>query len=85
MKLGRVLLALVWVCGSSASLGAIAELVVRNANVITVDTNQQRAQAFAIIQGKFKAVGSNESVEPLIGETTRVLDLSGKSVVPGFV
>jgi predicted amidohydrolase YtcJ len=71
-------------CGAVA-LAAPADLVVRRANVITVDTNQPRAQAFAVADGKFVAVGSDESMKPFIGANTRVLDLAGKTVVPGFI
>ena len=66
-------------------LSAPAELMVRHANVITVDTNQPRAEAFAVVNGKFVAVGRDESVQPFIGANTRVLDLAGKTVVPGFI
>src|SRR5688572_21055373 len=62
-----------------------AQLVVRGANVLTVDTNKPRAQAFAIADGKFVAVGSDESMRPFIDAKTRVLDLAGKTVVPGFI
>jgi predicted amidohydrolase YtcJ len=68
-----------------AVLSAPAELVVRRANVITVDTNQPRAQAFAVVNGKFVAVGRDEAIQPFIGVNTRVLDLAGKTVVPGFI
>ena len=64
---------------------AAAELVVRSANVITVDTNRPRAQAFAVTDGKFVGVGSDESVQRFIGANTHVLDLAGKTVVPGFI
>src|SRR5213078_3982765 len=61
-----------------------AELVVLHANVVTVDT-KQRAQAFAVIQGRFVAVGSTESVREYIDPNTRVLDLPGRTIVPGFI
>jgi len=64
---------------------APAELVARRANVITVDTNQPRARAFAVAGGKFVLVGTDEDVEGFIGPKTRVLDLAGKTVVPGFI
>lgn len=64
---------------------APAELVVRHANVITVDTNRPRAEAFAVVDGKFVAVGTDGTIQPLIGANTRVLDLVGKTVVPGFI
>jgi predicted amidohydrolase YtcJ len=68
-----------------AALAQPAELVVRRANVITVDANRPRAQAFAVIDGSFVVVGSDESVQAFIGARTRVLDLAGKTVVPGFI
>ena len=56
-----------------------------NANVITVDSRVPRAQALAIKNGKFVAVGRNEDVEHLAGPGTQVLNLRGKTVVPGFI
>ena len=64
---------------------APADLVVLHANVITVNTNRPREQAFAVADGKFVVVGGEESVKPFIGTNTRVLDLAGKTVVPGFI
>jgi len=68
-----------------SAVGAPAELVVRHANVITVDTNQPRAEAFAVAAGKFVMVGSDRAVADFIGPNTKVLDLTGKTVVPGFI
>src|SRR5688572_1812232 len=54
---------------------APADLVVRRANVITVDTNRPRAESFAVTAGKFVIVGNDRDVAELIGPTTKVLDL----------
>ena len=62
-----------------------AELVARHANVLTVDAKQPNATAFAVRGGKFVAVGSDESVKGLIGPGTKVLDLAGRTIVPGFI
>ena len=70
---------------ASSAAAAPAELVVRRANVITVTTNQPRAQAFAVVDGKFVFVGDDTAVERFIGPETRVLDLSGRTVAPGFI
>jgi predicted amidohydrolase YtcJ len=61
-----------------------ADLVIVNANVITVRSTRPRAEAFAVRAGKFVAVGSERDVRPLIGKGTAVLDLAGGTVVPGF-
>jgi predicted amidohydrolase YtcJ len=62
-----------------------ADLVVVNANVITVDHEDRRAEAFAVKNDKFIAVGTNSQIRKLLGEDTIVLDARGKTVVPGFV
>jgi predicted amidohydrolase YtcJ len=77
-------LASIFIIANSA-VAAPAEMVVRRATVITVDTNQPRAQAFAVADGKFVFVGDDAAVEQFIGPETRVLDLNGKTVVPGFI
>ena len=61
------------------------DLVVVNANVITMDVNHPAVEAFAVRAGRFTHVGSNADVKSLAGPQTRVLDLAGKTVVPGFI
>ncbi|MHA1685968.1 MAG: amidohydrolase [Candidatus Heimdallarchaeaceae archaeon] len=62
-----------------------ADLVVVNANVITMNEKRERAEAFAVKDGRFIAVGTSSEIEELIGKNTKVLDLEGKTVVPGFI
>jgi predicted amidohydrolase YtcJ len=64
---------------------AKAETVVQNANIITIDPRQPRAQALAICHGRFIAVGNNDDITDLISPGTQVLDLQGKTVLPGFI
>jgi predicted amidohydrolase YtcJ len=66
------------------SAASTAELAVRRANVITLDTNRLRAEAFAVAGGKFVVVGSDAQIAPFVGPATRILDLAGKTIVPGF-
>jgi predicted amidohydrolase YtcJ len=61
------------------------DLVVLHANVITMDAQRPAAEAFAVRAGKFTSVGSNADVKLLAGPQTRVLDLDGKTVAPGFI
>lgn len=67
------------------SLGTHPDTVILNANVITVDPRQPRARAVAISQGRFVAVGDTDSVSRLAGPNTKVMDLTGKTVLPGFI
>jgi len=61
------------------------ELVVINARVYTVDDAQPRAQAFAVGNGRFTAVGSNSDIQNLVSANTTVIDASGMTVTPGFI
>lgn len=61
-----------------------ADFVLKNARIYTVDTALPWASSLAIDGGKIAAVGSDEQVAPFIGENTRVVDLGGKLVLPGF-
>ncbi|MBV8459355.1 MAG: amidohydrolase [Candidatus Eremiobacteraeota bacterium] len=60
------------------------DIVVLNANVVTVDATRFSAQAFAIRDGRFVAVGLNSEIAALRGNSTQVVDVGGKTVVPGF-
>ena len=62
-----------------------ADLVVRNAKVLTVDAKSSTAEAVAIRGGVFVFVGSDADVKKLIGDKTRVIDAQGKTVIPGLI
>ena len=61
-----------------------SDTIVINANVITVDKNHPSAQAFAIDNGRFTAVGTNAEILKLKTSSTKVIDLKGETVTPGF-
>ena len=61
-----------------------ADTVLVNGGIYTVDAERSWAQAAAILDGVFIAVGSNSEIEPLIGPATQTIDLSGDMAVPGF-
>jgi predicted amidohydrolase YtcJ len=61
-----------------------ADTIVINANVITVDKDHPSAQAFAIDNGRFTAVGTNAEILKLKTASTKVIDLKGETVTPGF-
>lgn len=61
-----------------------ADTIVINANVITVDKGHPSAQAFAIDNGRFTAVGTNAEILKLKTASTKVIDLKGETVTPGF-
>ena len=61
------------------------DLILHNGNIWTVDASQPRAQAVAISNGRFLAVGGNSDVLNLAGAGVRKIDLGGKTVLPGFI
>jgi predicted amidohydrolase YtcJ len=64
---------------------AAPELVVFNARVTTVDPRLPRAEAFAIKNGHFVAIGSNADVRNTIRKGTATWDAKGAAIVPGFI
>lgn len=62
-----------------------ADLVLKNGTIYTVDENNSKAEAIAIAGDRILAVGSNAEIEQYVDDNTQVIDLQGKTVVPGFV
>src|SRR4029434_10673249 len=61
------------------------DLVVVNAKILTVDERFHEAQALAVRDGRFVAVGSTTEVRARIGDATRVIDGRGRTVIPGLI
>ena len=64
---------------------AYPSLVLHNGRVLTVDRTFTVAEALAVRDGRILAVGANDQIRRLAGPSTRVIDLNGRSVVPGFI
>jgi len=62
-----------------------ASLAILNANVITLDSKNPKAEAVAVQNGKIIAVGSNQEIQKYISRKTKVIDAKNKTVVPGLV
>lgn len=62
-----------------------AETIFRGGSIVTVDPKQPEVQALAIAQGKIIAVGDEKTVMQRRGTGTKVIDLQGKTLMPGFV
>jgi predicted amidohydrolase YtcJ len=61
-----------------------ADLILKNGQIYTVDSTNTLTEAVAIRGGKFVFVGSNKDVNRYRGKQTRVIDLKGQFVLPGF-
>ena len=65
--------------------GAEPDLIVVNGKVYTIDAAQARAEAFAVKNGRFIAVGSSAAIRNLATRRTKVLDARQMTIVPGFI
>jgi len=63
---------------------APADLVLVNGKIWTVDDRRPEVGAVAVLGNRIAAVGSNEEIRKWIGANTKVIDLQGKRVTPGF-
>ncbi|MFQ5924830.1 MAG: amidohydrolase family protein, partial [Dehalococcoidia bacterium] len=61
-----------------------ADLILYNANVLTLDPIRPRAALVAVREGRIIWVGENEDREELKGPKTKAIDCGGKTLVPGF-
>ena len=62
-----------------------ADIVLYNGKILTADDKFSTAEAVAIRDNKFLAVGKTADIVPLAGPNTRKVDLKGKTVTPGIV
>jgi predicted amidohydrolase YtcJ len=62
----------------------VADLIITNAKIWTVDKAHPTAQAVAVLGDRIIAVGSNADVDVLRGHDTKVINAGGKLVLPGF-
>ena len=68
-----------------AAQQAPADLIVTNARIYTVDDSHPVVEAFAVRGGRVAFVGDARGALTLKGPQTRVLDLGGRTVIPGMV
>ena len=69
---------------AAAAAAEDADLVLQGGFVWTVDEDNPGAEAIAVVRDRIVYVGADAGVEQYIGAETRVIDLDGKLVVPGF-
>lgn len=82
-----VFLAICLTSASSAAARAEAapDIILVNGKIVTVDDRFSIQQAVAVQGDRFIAVGSNRELLPLAGPDTQIVDLEGKTVIPGLI
>ena len=62
-----------------------ADLIIRGGKIYTVNKQQPTVDAVAIVAGKIVYAGDAKGIENFEGKNTRVIDLQGKTMTPGFI
>jgi predicted amidohydrolase YtcJ len=70
---------------STAGAQTVAEVIYVGGEVVTVNDRQPTAEGLAVKDGKVLAVGTSADVMKLRGAATRVVDLGGMTLLPGFI
>ncbi len=63
---------------------AAADLVLTGGRIFTADAAKTWVEALAVRDGRVAAIGGDRDVRPLVGPSTRVIGLRGRTVTPGF-
>jgi predicted amidohydrolase YtcJ len=75
----------VFVCLAVPAWAQTPEIVLLNGKIVTLDARSAIQEAIAIDNGRVAAVGSSADIRKLAGPATRVIDLRGRTVIPGLI
>jgi len=87
-SLGMLALLVFWVMNASTIVSAqeqIADVIYTGGDIVTMNDVQPTAEALAIKDGKILRVGSKTDMETCKGSDTKIIDLQGKTLLPGFI
>jgi len=70
--------------GSGQVIDKDDNVIYVNGTVITEDSARPYAEAFAVVNGRFSNVGTNKEIRRLAAPSTKIIDLKGMTVTPGF-
>ncbi len=85
MKAKLTLLAALYGMAFSPAFAQKADIIYQNGSILTIDDARPKAEAVAVKDGRILAVGSRDEVLKTKGEATKLIDLTGKTMLPGFV
>ena len=80
-----LLIAVLFAGTTSAYSADVADVIFINGNIVTFDAKGTTANAIAVKNGNILKLGKNEEIKKLAGGSTKVIDLKGKTVMPGFI
>jgi len=80
-----ILTSLMALLGTTAAVAQAPDTVLVNGKILTVDAQFGTREALAIRDGKIQAVGTSAEMRRLAGPRSRVIDLQGRTVIPGLI
>ena len=72
-------------CLASPAAAQAPDTVLLNGKIVTVDAASTTREALAIDDGRITAVGTSADIRKLADSTTRIIDLGGRTVIPGLI
>lgn len=85
-RISGVLVVVALGIGAPTSLWASpADIVLFNGKIVTLDGNSSTSEALAIDSGRIAATGSADEMRKLAGAATKIIDLGGRTVIPGLI
>ncbi len=75
----------VFLLTAASAFAADPDAVYFNGKIVTLDASGSTAEAVAVKDGKFVAIGTSEDIKKLAGSSTKRIDFDGKTVVPGLI
>ena len=70
--------------GTNAASAETADTILFNGKILTVDKDFSVQQALAIGHGRIVATGSSAAMKRLVGDKAKLIDLGGRTVIPGL-
>lgn len=85
MRLTALIVPLLLLFAGCTREQTVADLILRNGKVVTVDEDVPDGTAIAVKDGRILAVGDEVEIGAMAGRGTQIVDLDGKLAIPGFI
>jgi len=79
------LLSILFIALASPALAQAPDTILLNGKIVTLDARSTIAEALAVRDGKVFSVGHADEIKALAGPNTRIVDLAGRTVIPGLI